>query len=137
MNWNKVVTIGVVGGVVLWLYDFVMHGFIMRSAYVGNEVFAQEGSNPLWFLLIEVCIGVAAALLFVKTRSVWGEGAKGGLVFGFFLGLLGFFPGFFNPLIIADFPYYLAWCWGGITLIGGLAFGVVAGLMYKQAPPAV
>lgn len=135
MNWSKVVIIGVVGGIVTWLYNFLMHGIIMSGAYAGNAVFVQpeDGSNPLWFLLVQVCTGIMAALLFVKTRSVWSDGFKGGATFGFFLGLVAFFPQFINPLVIQGFEYHLAWCWGGIVLIEMVVFGMVAGLILKSA----
>ncbi len=133
MNWNKSLLIGAVGGVVLWLYNFVMHGMIMRNAYVGNMVFRQEEGSPLSFLLVEVCIGLAGAFLFVKTRNAWADGPKGGITFGFFMGLVAFFAMFIYPLVINGFPYYLTWCWGGIVMIGWLIYGAVAGLIYKKA----
>ncbi len=133
MNMKKALVIGMAGGVVLWLYNFVMHGVIMANTYMGNPVFRQDPSNPLWFLLIEVCMASAWAMIFVKTRSAWADGPMGGATLGFLGGLIGFFAQFINPLVISDFPYYLAWCWGGIVLIGWVLLGVVAGMMYKTA----
>jgi len=134
MNWNRAILAGVVGGVVLWLASFVLHGFVMGSTYTKYpEVFSQEASNPLWFLLLEILIAVPAAIIFAKTRGSWAAGVTGGLVFGFWLGVLGFFPQFFNSLVIKDFPYYLGWCWGGIQVIVSLLLGAVLGLLIKRA----
>lgn len=134
MNWNRAILAGVVGGIVLWLASFLLHGFVMANTYVKYpEVFSQEQSNPLWFLLLEILIAIPAAIIFTKTRASWAAGVTGGLVFGFWLGVLGFFPQFFNSLVIKDFPYYLGWCWGGIQIIVSLLLGAVLGVMIKRA----
>jgi len=132
MNMKKVLFIGLAGGVLLWFYNFLMHGIIMADTYTGNAVFKQEASNPLWFLLVEFCMATAGAMIFVKTRNAWADGPKGGATFGLFVGLLTFFAQFIEPLVISGFPYYLAWCWGGISLIGWVIYGGLAGTMYKQ-----
>jgi hypothetical protein len=133
MNWTRALVAGVVGGIVMWIADFLLHGFVMAGTYVKYpEVFTQEQSNPLLFLVIEILIGIPAAIIFAKTRRSWAEGVKGGLSFGFWIGLLGFFPQFFNSLVIKDFPYFLSWCWGGITLIVALILGIVLGLIIKK-----
>lgn len=134
MNWARVVTGGVAAGVVISFADFVMHGVILADAYKRYTVaFSQTQVNPLWFSLIALCIGLAAALLFARTRGSWAAGLGGGLTFGFFLGLTGFFAGFYNPLVINGFPYHLAWCWGGIKMIDCLLAGAVLGAVIKRA----
>ena len=89
-------------------------------------------ANPAWFLLIAVAICVTAALLFARTRGSWAPGWKGGLSFGLFLGLVIFFQRFFDPLVIDGYPYYLAWCQGGISMIDSLLAGAVMGSMLKS-----
>ncbi len=132
MNTSKALLAGLAGGVLLWLYNFVMHGMIMADVYVNNAaVFRQDAANPLWFLVVEVGMAVAGAFLFAKTRSSWADGLKGGMTFGLMVGAIAFFAGFINPLVIADFPYYLAWCWGGIVVIGWALYGALIGVVYK------
>lgn len=134
MNWSKIVLSGVIAGVVGWLYDFAMHGFIMADVYVSRpEVFSQEQANPLHFLLVSVAVWLTIAALFGRTRGSWQPGFKGGATYGAFVGLVSFFPNFFHALVIADFPYFLSWCWGGIGLLGGVIGGAVIGAIYKQA----
>ncbi|TNF71150.1 MAG: hypothetical protein EP299_12510 [Acidobacteria bacterium] len=132
MNWTKAIIAGVVGGVVLNLADWVMHGMIMGSTYTKYEVFTQEPANPAHFFLVAVVLGVASAIFFARTRGSWPAGIKGGVVFGAFLGLVLFFRSFYNPLVLEGFPYYLSWCWGGINFIGSVILGAVLGAMYKS-----
>ncbi len=133
MNYTRVALAGLAGGVVMNIADFVMHGFIMADTYTRlSDVFSQEPANPLWFLLVSVCLGLAAALIFAKTRASWGAGLMGGVTFGALLGLFAFFSPFYNPLVFDGFPYYLAWCWGGMNFIDAVLLGATLGLIYKR-----
>ncbi|MEE8137958.1 MAG: hypothetical protein V3T81_03665 [Thermoanaerobaculia bacterium] len=134
MNWTKAVIAGVVGGVAVWIANFIMHAVIMGQTYAKYpEVFSQEEGSPFPFLLVGVFIAVPGALLFAKTRDSWGEGIAGGATFGFWLGLVSFFAPFYNSLVLEGFPYFLAWCWGGINLIGFVILGAILGAMVKKA----
>ncbi len=133
MNWTKVLIAGVVAGIVRNLADFVMHGMMMSSTYMGlPDVFDQEPANPIWFFVIAIVIATAAAALFAKTRQSWGDGLAGGAAFGFWVGLVVAFIPFYNPLVIDGFPYYLAWCWAGIDIIGAVIMGAVIGALYPK-----
>ncbi len=134
MNWTKILIAGVVGGIVRNLADFVMHGVIMHSTYMRlTDVFTQEEGNPIWFFVVAIAIAIAAAALFAKTRKSWGDGLMGGATFGFWAGLVAFFNPLYNPLVIDGFPYYLAWCWGAMDLIGFVIMGAVIGALYPKA----
>jgi len=133
MSWGKTILAGVIGGFVVSVVDYFLHGVVMARTYATYPVFSQEQANPVWFILIAIVIGIFAAVLFAKTRSCWAEGWKGGLTYGFWLGMVAFFANFYFPLVLAGFPYYLGWCWGGINVIEGLIGGAVLGLIYKQA----
>lgn len=132
MQMNKVLIAGAVGGLVLAVWEFLMHGLIMGNTYASLTVFRQD-ANPVWFPIIAILLGIIAGVLFAKTRAVWSDGAKGGMTFGFWLGLIGGFASFYNPLTFQGFPYYLAWCWLGITLLGWVVYGAVVGMIYKTS----
>lgn len=136
MNWTKALIAGVVGGIVVNVYSGLVHGFIMGATYKKYAVFSQEQTNMIWFFVVAIVVGVAGALLFAKSRGSWSAGVKGGVTFGFWLGLVAFFAQFYNSLIFEGFPYFLSWCWGGITLIGWLIFGAVVATLYKEPTAA-
>ena len=136
MNWGRAVIAGAVGGFVLGVYNFLVHGFIMRRTYESRPEVFRADSSPVWFFVVVIVVGIAGALLFAKSRSSWSAGLKGGVTFGFWVGLIAFFVQFYNPLIFAGFPYSLSWFWGGITLIGWIIFGAVASAIYKEAAAA-
>jgi len=133
MNWTRIVLGAVVAGIVVWLGDFVMHGMLLGDTYARySQVFTQEQANPLSFLAISVAVAFFVAVLFGKSRASWGEGWKGGASFGLFLGLAGYFMNFYYPLVIDGFPYYLAWCWGGVGVIDCVLGGAVLGALIPK-----
>ena len=133
MNPIRALLAGLAAGVAVFFSDFVLHGLVLGDTYVKYpEVFSQDGSSPFYFLLISVCLAVPAAFLFARTRGNWTPGILGGLTFGGWLGLIGFFVPFYHPLTIEGFPYFLAWCQGGACLISSLVGGAVAGVVYPR-----
>ena len=132
MNWTKVLIAAVVAGVVIWLVMFLLHGVVMGNTYTTYDtVFSQEQASPFWFLAVSIVGAIAAAVLFAKSRACWGAGLGGGIQFGVLVGLVVGFVNFYHPLTIADFPYYLAWCWLGIDVISYGILGGVFALIYK------
>jgi hypothetical protein len=133
MNWSKAILAGVVAGIVLTIADFVMHVVILGDTYMSYpEVFRQDDAGVHHFFLVGIMVAITAAILFGKTRSSWADGIKGGLTFGFFLGLVLFFTRFYQSLTLEGFPYYLNWCTGGSALIACVIMGAVLGLMMKK-----
>ncbi len=134
MKWTRIVLGGIAAGIVVNLADFVMHGQIMAATYKAHpDVFTQTQASPLAFGAIAIAMALCVAVLFAKTRQSWGAGWRGGLTFGFFLGLAMFFVNFYFPLVIAGFPYYLGWCWGGISLIDSMVGGAVLGAIIQKS----
>ncbi|MDZ7290379.1 MAG: hypothetical protein ONB44_11870 [candidate division KSB1 bacterium] len=132
MQWSKAIIAGVVGGIVNAVYGFLLHGLVMGKTYQKYAVFRTD-ANVIWFIIIPILLGVVGALFFAKSRASWSAGMKGGITFGFWIGLIGFVANFYTPLMYAGFPYFLTWCTGTIMLIGWMVYGAVIGAMYKTA----
>lgn len=133
MGMGRVIGAGVAAGIAVSLVDFVLHGQIMAETYKKYPtVFNQTEANPAYFFGAAILIGIFVARLFAKTRASWAEGWKGGATFGVYMGLATFFINFYDPLVFADFPYYLAWCWGGIGMVEFTVGGAVIGAILKK-----
>lgn len=133
MNWTKALIAGVVGGIVMTVVDFVLHVLILGGTYMKYpEVFRQDDAGVHHFFFVGIMVSIMAAVLFGKTRSVWADGAMGGVTFGFFLGMVIFFTRFYQSLTIEGFPYFLNWCSAGSALIAFVVLGAVLGAMIKK-----
>ena len=135
MNWSKTVIAGVVGGIVLFLANFVLHAVILGSTYRKYpDVFSQDESIVaiLWILVVAIVIAIAAAILFAKSRACWADGWKGGVTFGLWAGLFVGLVNFIDPLVLEGFPYFLAWCHLGCDVIATALAGVVFGFVLKS-----
>ena len=134
MNWTRIVTGGILAGIVTWLADFVMHGVLLGDTYARySQVFTQTQANPLSFAAVSVALGLFVAVLFGKTRASWAAGWQGGAAFGVYFGLAVFFGNFYYPLVIDGFPYYLGWCWGGIGVVDSVLAGAVLGAIVPRS----
>lgn len=133
MNWTKILLATVVGGVMMNITEFVLHGVILGNTYTKYpDVFTQTQANPVYFLVIAVMITLFAAILFSKTRNCWAGGWKGGATFGFFLGMVAFWTRFYDALTVDGYPYFLSWCQGGSALIALTLMGIGLGLVLKN-----
>ena len=129
---GKTLVGGILAGLVMMVANFVMHGVIMADTYTRYaDVFTQEGGNPAWFAVVSVLIGVVLAILFRRTRRTWASGVVGGIVFGLLVGATHFFMNFYDALVYEGFPYYLAWCHGGMDLIAYALGGATLGAVVK------
>ena len=132
MDWSKAAIAGFVAGVVRAIYDYGMYCLIMRGTYHAHEEVFRQQANYVFYPIIEILIAVAAGLFFARSYSAWKPGVKGGLTFGFWIGIITFFTTFFIPLVFKGFPYFLTWCWASIGFIGWLLFGAVVATIYKE-----
>jgi len=136
MNWSKTLIGGVVGGISLFIANFVLHGLILGNTYMKYpEVFDQEenAANYVWFTVVCLVLGILAAILFAKTRESWADGLKGGVVAGMWAGALVGATNFFDSLVILGFPYYLAWCHFGSDVIAFALAGAGIALVVKKS----
>jgi len=133
MNWTRIGLAGIAAGIATNVCEFIVHGLLLGDTYTRYpEVFEQTQSNPLFFLAIAVGMALVMAVVYAKTRSCWPAGVKGGAMLGFYVGLFLFLADFYYSLVIADFPYYLSWCWGVSSIIFAVVTGSVVALVYKD-----
>jgi hypothetical protein len=126
MRLGKLLAIALAVGVVVNIYDFVVHGLLLHGLlYSRIPAMRAEMSVPMLVLTDFV-----AALVFVwvyqRCRPAFPRGAAGGATFGFYAGVLVNFPTWIvTYLLINGFTYGLAWTW----ILTGIGWGVLAGAL--------
>lgn len=137
MRLGRLLTIAVVVGIVVNIYDFVVHALLLEGpVYSRIPLVRTNASLPL--LIVSDFV---AALVFVwvydRVRTSFPPGAAGGAAFGLYAGILINFPTWIVAYLLLDgFTYGLAWVWIITGVIWGVLAGAVTGAMAAQKVPA-
>ncbi len=124
-------------GVVVNVYDFVMHGMILGNTYKSMPEVFNQTENPTWFIVGDFVAVLVFAWFYDKVYASFGGGTMGGLMYGLYAGVLVSFPTWiFNHLIFAGFPYGMAWQITLLNIIWGVIAGAVLGAIYKKGTVA-
>jgi len=122
-----------VAGVVMNVYDFVLHGVLMRDTYASNPDVFRQSDNPTWFVIGDFVAVLVLAWFYDKVYGSFAGGLKGGLMYGIYAGILVCFPGFiFTHLVFDGFTYGMAWTWIIAGIIWGGIAGAILGALYKK-----
>lgn len=131
MNVKRLVLAIIAVGLVLNVLDWITFLGILRGEMQNPSLFRQD-VNPGWLIVGDFLFAVIFCALYAKTVGSWGGGAKGGLQYGMYPGLmLVLVLWYFSPLTYANYPYRVAWVSGVMALVEGLIAGAVVGAVYK------
>jgi hypothetical protein len=134
MNTKKYLIAALAVGVALNVYDFVAHGLVLSGMFYSKLTSLLRQDAPMhWFIIGDFVAGFVFVWVYDRMYGSFGGGPKAGVTFGLYAGILATFPGIlFNHLVIANFPYGLAWAWTIVGIIGAIIAGAVAGALYKK-----
>ncbi len=124
----------VVGGLIANALDTAVHGFLLGSSYYAQQTGLFASGSVAWlvlgnFVAVAVFVGV-----YLRVRQSFKGGALGGATFGLYAGvLIGFPTHIFLSLVIADFPYSLAWAWTLHEVVWTVTVGAVIGPLVDKA----
>jgi hypothetical protein len=140
MNVKKLLIATVAVGVVMNVFDFVVHGMILHNAVYANLTTLLNQNAPMhWLIIGEFFAGLVFVFVYDRVYGSFGGGIKGGMRYGLLAGILVNFPAqIYNHLLINGFTYGLAWTWIIVGVLWGVVAGAVAGALYKrEAAPAM
>src|SRR6266849_4619180 len=120
INWNRVILGGLVAGVIINIFEFALHGFVLAKDMdaavraLGREV---GGSALLMFLAWGFLVGIFAVWLYAAIRPRYGAGPKTALCAGAAVWVLGYLLAAVTPFALKLFPANV------------IAIGLVVGLI--------
>ena len=122
-----------VGGVVLNVLDFVLHGMILHDYYGSMPDLFNPPGSPVLFILGDFVVALVYAWVYDRVYGSFGGGAKGGATYGLYAGIITSFPTWiFMHLIIKGFTYGLSWIWTINGIVWSIILGAVIGAIYKK-----
>ena len=137
MNIKRLILAIVVGWVVIFVTDMLVHHFALMPDYEATKSIwrpeSEMGSRIHWMFIAQF-LGVATFVI------VWAKGFAGGTagtgaVFGLLMGLFQAIWVLMN-YVLFPIPGNLAVKWFGSGIIQTVVLGVVTALVYRSAAPA-
>jgi len=139
VNRGRVLLGGVVGGVVWFVWSFLVGQFVITNArYMAAQnagLFLKESRYPFfvgqWFVIV-LLVSIILAHLYAWSRQTLGPGPGSALKIGLLVGFAAGFPGNFGQAAWSPMEriFPLGWMldmWGGCILAT-----LVAGWLYKE-----
>ncbi len=117
--------------VFVFLYDFLVHGFLLKGIYTQTAQLwrPEEEYKMLVMFMSEFCFSAVLAYIFTlnyESKGI-GEGIRFGLCIGMLLGAIEIGKYSYMPI-----PIVLMLSWVLASLLIGLGSGVLLSLVYKR-----
>jgi hypothetical protein len=137
INWNRVILGGLAAGVIINIFEFALHGFVLAKDMdaavraLGREV----GSGALlMFLAWGFLVGIFAVWLYAAIRPRYGAGAKTALCAGAAVWGLGYLLASVMPIALHIFPRYIMAIGLAVGLVEVLVGAVTGAWLYREGP---
>lgn len=119
--------------VLIWLliWDNFLGSIVMGSAMAQIPGMTMEVSK-LWETVGDLFVAAVLVLMYDRVRGAFGAGLKGGLVYGFYAGLLTHFPTWLFMTVYAGWPYGATWTITLVLIIVTMVSGALIGLAYEK-----
>ena len=117
--------------VFVFLYEFLVHWFLLKDVYTQTaQLWRPEEEMNMFFMFISQ-LGFSAVIAYIFTLHYEDKGIGEGIRFGLCMGLL------LGSIDIATYAYMpipmvLTLSWVLASLLKGLGSGVVVSLVYKR-----
>lgn len=137
MNTRRILTGGLVAGLVLNVIEMLVNSFLLNDRYMmlqDKGVFLVDPRYPflpIWIILIFL-VGIALAWFYAVARPRLGPGPKTALLVGLMVGLVAFVPSNFVEASWSAVGRFVPLMWMITGIIETMIGTLVAGAMYKE-----
>jgi hypothetical protein len=133
---SKLLMTAIVVGIVVNIFDFLIHGIVLQGAlYSKLPLMRTDASIPL-LIVIDFVAAVVFVWVYQRVRPAFPPGAAGGALFGLYAGALVNFPTWIACyLLLNGFTYGLAWAWILTGIVWAVLAGAVTGAMSSRSAP--
>jgi len=120
-------------GVVANVFDFVVHGMILKGPVYSHATIMRTDMPMHWLIIGDFVAAAVFVIVYDRVYQSFGGGLKGGATFGLYAGVLVNFPTWaFSHLLISGFSRELTLAWTIVGILWGVVAGAVAGALYKR-----
>jgi hypothetical protein len=140
INWGRVIAGGLLAGLVLNVFDFVVQGWLLadqwNAAMTALGKGEMGGSTIMWFVLYDFLLGIAMVWLYAAIRPRLGAGPQTALCAGLFTWVLISFMHALSEAPMGFYPAGLYWTGVAIGLVYVPLAAVAGAWAYKEEAAA-
>ena len=135
MNFQTLLKMGVVTGILMNAFDIIVQGLLLAGFYTA-PVFRKPEDEIVYLVLTDFAAAFVFVWLYLKLgRATTGRGVAGGATFGFYAGVLYSFPMFYAMhLLFNGYTSELAWINTVYQVLVYVIIGAAAGALNKARP---
>ncbi len=143
INWNRVILGGLVAGLIINIFEFVLNGVVLAKDWeaavlaLGRPPMAggQMAVFFVWsFVLWGLLVGIFAVWLYAAIRPRYGAGPKNALCAGAAVWGLGYVLASVTPIALHLFPRRLMAIGLAVGLVEVLVGTVAGAWLYREEP---
>jgi hypothetical protein len=131
MQLNKALPATVLVLVWLLIWDNFLGAMVIGSAMAQIPGMTMEVSK-LWESVGDLFVALVLVMMYDRVRGAFSAGLKGGLVYGFYAGLLTHFPTWLFMTVYAGWPYRPVWHLTLVLILVTMVSGALIGLVYEK-----
>ena len=132
MMWKRALVAMVVIFVTWSIMDFVMHGLILRDAYLATAKLWRPMDEMKMTLIYFTVLVFAAVFVWVYAGFFAKKGIGTGVKYGLLLGVGVGIPMGYGTYAVMPIPYYMALTWFLGTVVEATAGGLLLGLIVRE-----
>ncbi len=135
INWSKWLVASIAVFVVMFGFDFLVHGNLLKDLYAANSrlFLGMAESQARMAYMLAGQLSFAAAFVFLYSQGYSGKGSVAeGLRYGLYVGLLIGVPHSLGMYMWSLFPVSLLQAWAAACVVGSVIAGGVAGALYSH-----
>ena len=131
MNWTKYLVTAVAVFVFIFLYDWVVHGWLLSGMYQATASVWRQPPSVVWMVIGQICYSLAITYLFARKMKKGHLTTQQCTTYGMWLGVfLGAHTvGCYSYLPV---PGMLVFWWVIAAIVAGAGVGWVVSLTYKK-----
>ena len=137
INIGRVVAGGLLAGVVINVFEFVLHGVVYAQAWSDIMKSLNRPDFPaqayIWFNLAGFVTGIAAVWTYAAIRPRFGAGPRTAVIAGLLMGVTVYALSYIKPIAAGTYPFSPMIVMLAVEMAGTVAATLAGSWLYRES----